>query len=184
MKSRYSFLLPASSSQRGEAVDRFRRYVTVLASIFFYIAMAGLILLIALSTVEIFSRYFFNHSFTWVQEFNLFLICWVVFLGFGKVVIEKEDIMLSFFVDRLPLRYYRWIRILNAILLFMTGGFMLYRTIVLIEQQSAKTSLLTGIPYGYYTLPLALVLVVVVCHALILFSEAWSRPPAEMRGGN
>ena len=133
----------------------------------FYVALLCLVLLIVLNTVEIVSRYFFHYSFTWIQEVSLLLVSWMIFLGFARVVVEKQDIAITFFVDKLPERYVKPVRLLNTVLMFGVSLYLCVRTISLIGIQSDKTTEIAGLPYALYLLPLAAAMLMVVLQSIV-----------------
>lgn len=148
-------------------MNQLRAGLRHFANVLFFISMAALALSIALFTAEIVARYFFSYSFIWIQEFNTLLICWVVFLGFARVVIEGEDISIRFLVDKLKPRTMRGINLLNALLLLGTSVLMEYKTILLLQLQWHKESLIMGYPSPLFTLPLAITLAAVFVHACL-----------------
>lgn len=133
----------------------------------FYLALLGLVLLIGVGTFEIVSRYFFNYSFTGSHEISLLLVSWVIFLGFGKVVAENQDIAITFLIDRVNVKYRKLINIFNHVLLLVTSIYMTNATIELIIQQIPKKSLILEISKALYTLPLAIVLIVITFQTII-----------------
>lgn len=133
----------------------------------FYVALLCLVLLIVLNTVEIVSRYFFHYSFTWIQEVSLLLVSWMIFLGFARVVVEKQDIAITFFVDKLPQKYVKPVQLLNHVLMFGVSLYLCIRTISLISIQLDKTTEIAGLPYALYLLPLAAAMLMVVLQSIV-----------------
>lgn len=147
-----------------------------LTNIYFFVGTISFVLLLVLNIVEIVARYFFKYSNLWNQEVSLLLVSWAIFLSFGKVVVEKEDIAIVYLIDKFPSKYYKLVQILNSLLLFLTAGYMLLKTIQLIEQQIGQTTLIANIPNMYYTLPLALVLFLVCIHSVVSLLEITINP--------
>lgn len=144
-----------------------KKCVRFITDLYFLVAVAALVALIILNTVEIFSRYFLNASIIWVQEFSLLLICWVIFLGFGTVFVEKQDIAITFLVDRLKQRYQYIVRIVQQALTLITAAYLLVQSVRLLQHHMGKTTLIMHIPQGYHTLPLVMVLVLLSVQAFV-----------------
>src|SRR5699024_3739755 len=111
-----------------------KNIINWVAKLCFKIAALCLMVLIALNTTEIVSRYLFKYSFVWAQEFSLLLVSWIIFLGFGKVVIDNEDIAVTFLVNKLNQRHKNWVKLLNNILLIITSAYMFYAASSLVTQ--------------------------------------------------
>src|SRR5690625_3540263 len=109
--------------------------------------MVCLVLLLALNSIEIVIRYFFDSSNIWSQEVSLLLVCGTIFFGFAKIVIDQEDIAISFLVNFLTEKGRYTAEILVNALLAFTAGYMFYHTILLMRIQSGQKTLLAEIPY-------------------------------------
>lgn len=129
--------------------------------------MVCLVLLLALNSIEIVIRYFFDSSNIWSQEVSLLLVCGTIFFGFAKIVIDQEDIAISFLVNFLTEKGRYTAEILVNALLAFTAGYMFYHTILLMRIQSGQKTLLAEIPYFYYSFPLAIVLMVVLLQGIV-----------------
>lgn len=77
--------------------------------------LLGLIVLIMFAQVVF--RYLLNNSLSWSEELIRFLFVWLTFLGGAIAIRDKSHIAVEFFVERLPEKYYRTIRIINAMLI-------------------------------------------------------------------
>lgn len=77
--------------------------------------LLGLIVLIMFA--QVLFRYLLNNSLSWSEELIRFLFVWLTFLGGAIAIRDKSHIAVEFFVESLPEKYHRIIRIINTILI-------------------------------------------------------------------
>lgn len=123
--------------------------------------MVFLVTIVTLQSVEIISRYFFNHSFTWSHELSQLLVCWLIFLGFGKVVIDEETVKVTFFVDKLPREFFKFLQLFSYALLVGLSAYMFYMLWVYTDNQINKTTEVIGFTKALYSVPFTLAMLVV-----------------------
>jgi len=70
--------------------------------------------------VQVASRYVFNVSFAWAEEFPLFIFLWVCFIAAAAAYRQDGHLGVSLVFDRLPLRFRKVARYLE---LFLTLAF-------------------------------------------------------------
>jgi C4-dicarboxylate transporter DctQ subunit len=104
------------STQINRGVVQTTRYAIGLL----LLAVTGLLFL------NIFLRYVFNYSFTWVEEVARFAFVWMVFLGAGLLAREGGHISLEAFFNMLPQRYRRvGLIVINAVCVLLTAHLFL-----------------------------------------------------------
>ncbi|MEN8230859.1 MAG: TRAP transporter small permease [Bacteroidota bacterium] len=93
----------------------------------------GVIVCVMLAQVVF--RYIFNNSLAWSEELIRFLFVWLTFLGGALAVKNKSHIAVEFFIELLPVKYLKYTRILNQVLItafFMAmvviGSFWVYHS--------------------------------------------------------
>lgn len=133
----------------------------------FYIAIICLVLLLALNIIEIVMRYIFDSSNVWSQEVSLVFVCGTIFFGFAKVVVDEEDISITFVKTLFTERIQLIIQSIVHLLLMFTSGYMFYQTISLMLIQLGQKTLIAKIPYFYYSFPLVTVLLIICLHSFI-----------------
>ncbi len=143
-----------------------KKIIHAVANIYLAIAFLCLLALISVLTVEIISRYFLSSSIIWSQEFFSILICWITFLGFGKLVVDREDISITFLVDKLNPVKRKIVNAANAFLLMMTSGVMLVYSINLTINHLNKKTIIMKAPTSWFYAPLVLLLALVVLTSL------------------
>jgi len=62
------------------------------------------VLLLAVASLQVISRYLFKIPFPWTEELARFLLVWVCFLGAASVTRRKLHITVEFFSTRYPMR--------------------------------------------------------------------------------
>jgi len=152
-----------------------KRILDMISNIYMYIALLCMIALISILTIEICLRYFFSQSMDWSQELFTILICWITFLGFGKLVVDREDITITFLVERLSEGKQRIMMIINSILLLVVSSIMLIvSTKLTISHMEKRTIIMKAASAWFYT-PLVLLLILVVLtsiyHVVLAFKS-------------
>ncbi|MCF8038239.1 MAG: TRAP transporter small permease [Desulfohalobiaceae bacterium] len=69
------------------------------------VLVAGLLGLALMAFVEVISRYFFNHSFTWFEEFSRYFCVFLTFLGASLGVKHGTHFCMDFVVTRVGERW-------------------------------------------------------------------------------
>lgn len=122
--------------------------------------------LIAVNSLEIVLRSFFDFSFSWIYETNTLLASWLYFLGIVVVYHHAKDITVTFVVDALPPRaqslYRRAIQLVSAVV-FTACAWYAWRLIQL--QWPFKTPGV-GFPRAAFTAPLFIGLVLISLECL------------------
>ena len=133
----------------------------------FFAALAmALICLITFANVLV--RYFTDESFAFTEEFSVFLMVVLTFVGASAAFAKNSHIRMTFVVEKLPARAAR-----NAELLVMAAAAMLFAFIVwygvrllLDDWKFETTSPGIGIPQWIYTLWLPVLCAVIVLRIL------------------
>src|SRR5699024_10787115 len=134
--------------------DSFEKVMFILASISF-------IGLIFINIIQILSRYVISYSITGNQEISILLVSWTIFLGFSKVVKEKEDISITFLINKLPQRLDKTVNLVLTLLFLIASGWILGATYSYMIVQSGMTTQVLSIPNYLYTLPLFVLMIYV-----------------------
>jgi TRAP-type C4-dicarboxylate transport system permease small subunit len=101
--------------------------------------------------VNVVTRYVFNHSIIWVEEFTQFEMIWITYLGAGLALREGRHVAVDTLQDVLPARHRQWLRTLIAVAmaLFMAVLVVLGLQIAAFtwQQETPVMNLPTGAPY-------------------------------------
>ncbi|MFC4402987.1 TRAP transporter small permease [Gracilibacillus xinjiangensis] len=147
-------------------IHTINKIIKLSSNICFFISITCLVLLVLLNAIEIFTRLVLDYSFMGVQEISLLLVCWVIFMGFTRVVIKKEDISVTFLVKKIKAK--KLVKVINHILLLVPSCFVIFLGVGLTLQEMNFTTSIMGLPKGLYILPLPLAFVVIT---VFLFNE-------------
>lgn len=129
------------------------------------IAMATLTVLIFVTVLGVFMRYFVNRPLTWLEEVQLWLLVWIVFFGGSAVTRRFGHIAIDAFVGLFP----QWLRkfsigICNAVTAIVMG-FLFYFALRHVMQMytSGRVTNILHIPYWliYISVPICCVVTVV-----------------------
>lgn len=64
-------------------------------------------------------RYFFNISFTFLEELITLVFTFTTFWGIGICVLENEHVLIDFFFAKLPEHVQRWMNVLNYLIVLI-----------------------------------------------------------------
>lgn len=143
-----------------------KKVIHGIANIYLLIALIGLLAFITVLSVEIVLRYIFSSSLIWSQEFFSILICWITFLGFGKVIVDHEDIMITFLPKKLSESKQKILSIINSILLLLTSSGLLYFSIILTIRHMENTTTIMKWPSALFYIPIVLLMILVVLNSI------------------
>ena len=119
-----------------------------------FIASFLLGLLACIIMMEVISRYFFKHPFHWVFELTMFMITYVVFIGFPAMYKQKSLIILEFVFNRLSSKFQKQLALIWEILI---GIFLVFLSVATYELQLVQkryTSPTMDISFQYFTIPI------------------------------
>lgn len=72
--------------------------------------------IVCIMFTQVVFRYIFNNSLSWSEELIRFLFVWLTFLGGALAINNKTHIAVEFFIELLPDKYLKYIKIFNLIL--------------------------------------------------------------------
>ncbi|MEA3478133.1 MAG: TRAP transporter small permease [Bacteroidota bacterium] len=91
--------------------------------------------IICVMFAQVVFRYIFNNSLSWSEELIRYLFVWLTFLGGTLAIKNKTHIGVDFFIELLPVKYMKYIRILNQIVItaffasiVVIGSFWVYHS--------------------------------------------------------
>lgn len=74
----------------------------------------------------VFMRYFFNISFTFLEELITLVFAFTTFWGIGMCVLENEHVMIDFVFLKLPPGVRRWLNVVNYVIVLITLAVLQY----------------------------------------------------------
>ncbi len=134
-----------------------------------------MILLVAITFLQVVCRFVFKIPISWSQETVQFCFVWIIFLGSALAVKENTHLMLDMLTSRLPAAAQKVLRVLILVLILACGGVLLAGGADYCLRTWDKTMIAMPLPAWCLNIsaPLCAVL-------LILF--ALERLAAELRG--
>jgi len=131
------------------------------------VAISGIALvsLISVTFFGVFARYLFNNPFVWLEEVQMVLILWTVFLGGSVAVRNKGHVAIEFIVEFLPKSIQKMIDVVIFFIVAYVMYFVAKNSLLLISQYdtSNRVTNLLHIPlkYIYLACPIGCVLIII-----------------------
>src|SRR5690554_7248579 len=102
------------------------RFLTTVENVLAGIASLILLVIMFTTAIDVFMRYALNQPLSWVFDLmTLYLILSVFFLSFSYTLRQGEHLAVTFFSDRMPPWYTRWLsvplQLLGVVLLVLTA---------------------------------------------------------------
>ena len=119
-------------------------------------AIAFIALCVSVS-VQVISRYVFNHAFGWGEEFPIFIFLWVSFLAAAVAYRDGDHLSVDFIVQKYPPKIRRIVHYVNlglslvfVLLLFYYESQMTWatRTSTFVVMKISKAFCYAGIPFS------------------------------------
>jgi len=123
----------------------------------------------AVMLLQVVSRYLFNYSFIWSDEFVRYTFIWMVLLASGVAIRRKVHLGFDLFVAKLPRKLQVFLNVLNDLLIAVFLVFFFFKSIELLRAAGLTPSPSMHIPMGvvYIVLPLsALVMFIYVLESI------------------
>ncbi len=137
------------------------------------LAVACMALLLAITLLNVLTRYFTDQSFAWTEEISVFLMVLMTLAGAGAATGRDRHIRIEFFYDGGSAQRKRRLQVFSACLVALLFALLalLFGRVVADEIRYAETSMGLGIPRWWFTLFSPL-----LCIAIALRSAgvAWS----------
>ncbi|MGQ9646557.1 MAG: TRAP transporter small permease [Thermodesulfobacteriota bacterium] len=128
-------------------LDIMEKGLTILCSLL-------LAVVVTLSAIEIFTRYFLNYSSTISGELGLILMTWIYFLGFTILFKRGEDVVMEYFFRRLPIQVRNGVDWLTHVGILVFLGTLIWKSIRFYGMTSAMEHPFLPIKYSYTVQPI------------------------------
>lgn len=122
--------------------------VTTLEVLLSEIVLAALILVTVTGTI---TRYFLQMPFTWLEEFQLACVIWIVFLAGSAAFHAKAHVAIEMIVDLLPENCKKVINLFIGVVIFVVLVYVLKASVQYLGvfMRSGRTTSILKIPYTY-----------------------------------
>ncbi len=128
-------------------LDFMEKVLMVLCSLLFAVV-------VTLSAIEIFTRYFLNYSSTISGELGLILMTWIYFLGFTILFKRGEDVVMEYFFRRLPIQIRNTIDWLTHVGILVFLSTLVWKAIKFYGMTSTMEHPFLPIKYSYTVQPI------------------------------
>ncbi len=159
-------------------LDLMEKVLIVLCSFLFA-------LVVTLSAIEIFTRYFLNYSSIISGELGLILMTWIYFLGFIVLFIRREDIVMEYFFRKLPIRIRNVVDWLTHAIIVVFLGTVVWKSVRFYGMTSKMEHPFLPIKYSYTVQPIlvgSVLALVVAIYFLLEKTDAFVRGRYETGG--
>ena len=134
----------------------------VLENLDYVIAGIALSVLVLVTFIGVFARYFLEMPFAWGEEFQLACFVWITVLGVGAAFRSGSHVAIELAVERMPERVARYVELGGYAVSMLIFAFFLYygAQIVLSMVAMERTTNILGIPYAaiYIVVPIGCLL--------------------------
>lgn len=110
-----------------------------------YLGTIVFLVLTALLTIQVISRYVFNSAITWAEELAVIMFVWLIYLGVAGAVTNRKHLKIDALINAVPFRVKRVLLILDNVITFGFCAFVIFpfsQLIVNLANSGTKTSLL------------------------------------------
>ena len=130
------------------------------------------IFMVALITLGVSFRYFFHAPLNWTDEYAMYTLVWVTFIGGSMSIKKNKASAMTFVVERIPVQLSKKLILLGTFLTFAFCLFILYVSLQWITNPLSLTqkSPVNGMPMiiPYAAIPLGFLFMTI--HALDIFT--------------
>lgn len=113
-------------------------------------------IIISSMSLQVFCRYVLVRPLLWPEELSKFFFIWSVFFGAFVGVRRKQHISVDVLVEKIPMRFKRFIYLALNLLIIVILGVCTYLGYTLFKFSLASKLPAINIPLGYLYLPVAI----------------------------
>ena len=144
-------------------------------------ATVTFVVMVAMTSINVFSRYLFGKSFPFAEEVAYLMFAWCVFIGACDAYRTKGMVAVDVFVDRMPASVQRVIGIFVDLLLIAVNAVLAYLSIKICISGWARRTPSLAIPYTFMYLPVAISFTIMAITSVNAFIHTFK---AKACGGN
>src|SRR5436190_418561 len=127
------------------------------------LAAIMLALMLAVMTLQVFTRYVLNDSPEWTEEALRYMYVFVVFFGTSAAITDRTHVSISFLIEMLPRNLQIAVAVMSNLVIVAFLGFLLYWGIVATISQRVIPLTTMDVPYSivYVIVPVTAVLMII-----------------------
>lgn len=136
---------------------------TFLNNFELYLATLCFIILTVMLTLQVFSRFILNHSWTWMEEFATIMFVWMIYLAISAAVTHRKHLRIDVLLEAVPFQVKKVMLIASNVIF---AAFNIYISVIMVDViqllGNSKTTML-GIPQQlvYIVIPVGLIISVI-----------------------
>ena len=143
-------------------MSTYKKFLNILSLILRDLSALIITVMIGTYFFEIVRRTFWHKSFMWIQELNVILVVWLVFMGASHVYLSSELIRVDFLHNKTRgLVRLIWTLVIYAVSLFVLYFFLVQGYKYMIHMLPTKTNILK-VSYLWYALPMVISAVIMI----------------------
>jgi C4-dicarboxylate transporter DctQ subunit len=81
----------------------YKQFLKYIEKVEFMAGVVILIIVVAVITINVFSRYVLNRPIVWAEELSVYGYIWIIFLGSSIALRQEKHIMIPMYYDKWPL---------------------------------------------------------------------------------
>ena len=129
------------------------------------ILVVSYVVMLVILTVQVFTRYVLNYSFTWAEELARYVFIWQIWLGASYGVKKNRNIRIDVFTHKLSPKVGKVYEIIISLISMVFCAFLLYKGIQVV-QMILKLKQLSGamrlpMQYVYASVPVCCTLMLI-----------------------
>jgi len=133
-------------------VSILRRILSVVDRILLGVCVTGLLTIVVTIAAGVIARRFFT-AFAWTEELATFLFIIVAFLGAACCAFRRREIVVDFFLHKIPEKYVGIVNVITKVLVLIFMG-MVFVGSILLQGRIVGTSVALSIPRVLYYVPI------------------------------
>ena len=144
------------------------------------VLLAGicLIILISITFVGVFMRYFFSSPFVWEEEVQLWLFLWIAFFGGSAAFRAKSHVEIDMVVELMPQKVQRIVQMMIYVLVVVVLGYLCNKGMMMVQQFIAtnKSTFVLSVPSPliYSVIPIGCVLMI-LNYTIVAWQDLFSK---------
>lgn len=132
----------------------YKRFLDLMEKVLMALCSLLFAVVVTLSAIEIFTRYFLNYSSTISGELGLILMTWIYFLGFTILFKRGEDVVMEYFFRRLPIHIRNIVDWLTHVGILVFLSVLVWKSIRFYGMTSTMEHPFLPIKYSYTVQPI------------------------------
>ena len=127
----------------------------------------GMVVIIAVISLNVFLRYFFNNSISWAEEISVIGFSCVIFIGSAAVFKRRMHVGIDFVVGLLPNRARMAVSFATSVFTVFFCSYISYLGWIYSVASWEKPTSILHIPYFFVNIPICIGFISMTVHAIM-----------------